>query len=317
MSQGKKSTFACYEKYDPILVDRLLNHVVNPFVFSYRLDSWPAFSLWTPSFFKETYGDQIVDINPHLPDKAAPYLYNMDSQTTLMKLKDFIDLMLTNRSCYLAEAPVETFQGLEEQQNLLELIPPSEREKEARISLWMGANTRSGLHFDMLDNFLVQVYGIKKFVLIPPEDIRLTYPIPSHFSKSPINPLVPDLKRFPKFKKAHLFKGELKPGDALFIPKGWYHYLYAPQQSISLNCFYGKPFFTKDLLCIFFKAGWKPWVATSKDFLWHGLLSRPYEGKLFCPNPFGKVLYDRLLFFIKHLRFKYILKSKSHLKETL
>ncbi len=315
MSEKLENPFFSFVKYDPFLVDRSVNKKITPLIFSYNLDSWPAFSLWTPSFFKEKYGEQVVDVNPYLPDKTAPYLHSMVSGTTSMRLGDFIDLMFTNKSVYLAEAPIDTFEGLKEHFNFTQLVPPAEKGGKCWVSLWMGANTRSGLHFDMLDNFLVQIYGVKTFILIPPEDIQLTYPIPSHFSKSPINPLNPDFKKFPKFKKAHIYQGELKPGDVLFIPKGWYHYLYAPQQSISLNCFYGWPFTTQELLRIFFKSGWKSWIAAFKDFLWYGLFSRPYEGKLYCGLPFGKMLYDRLTAHVKHLYCKYLIKSRPHFKE--
>ncbi len=316
MIEHLKLELRSFEKYDSTLVDRAISPKINPFIFSFKLDSWRAFSLWTPSFFKEKYGDQVFDVNPHLPKKTAPYLYSMNYQTTFMKLADFIDLMFTNNSCYLAEASIDTFKGLETHHNFFDLIPASENERKTWINIWIGANTRSGLHFDMIDNFLVQIYGIKKFILISPEDIKLTYPISSHFSKSPVNPFEPDLKKFPKFSKARLLHGELKPGDTLFIPKGWYHYLYAPQQSISLNCFYGRPFTFKQLLSILYRSGWKSWVTAGKDFFWYGLLARPFENKLYCTNPFGKDMYDRMIFYVKNRSSKYLLKFKCLIKEN-
>ena len=45
----------------------------------------------------------------------------------------------------------------------------------------------------------------------------------------------PDLARFPLFAKARHFDAILGPGDALFIPKGWWHYVRALTPSFSVN----------------------------------------------------------------------------------
>jgi lysine-specific demethylase 8 len=305
------------DTYDSSVIDRTLSRDVKPFILSYNIEAWVAFSLWTPAFFKEKYGDQAFYIHPDLPSKTAPYLHSVDSQTSMMKLADLIDLMLTANKGYLTESPINLLKDLENDYDFSDLIPVSEKKKKSWASLWIGANTHSGLHFDLLDNFFVQVDGIKKFVLIPPEDIRLTYPIPSYFSKSPINPFEPDLKKYPKFNKARLLQGELKKGDVLFIPKGWHHYFYAPKYSISLNCFYGRPLTPQNLLPMLFKAGWKPCAAMAKDFLWNGVLGRSFEYKLYCSAPFGKVIYDHMVFYIKNRFSKHTPKSELHSEESL
>ena len=45
-----------------------------------------------------------------------------------------------------------------------------------------------------------------------------------------------DLGMFPRFGEIESFlEGELRPGDALFIPKGWWHYVRALSTSFSVN----------------------------------------------------------------------------------
>jgi hypothetical protein len=45
----------------------------------------------------------------------------------------------------------------------------------------------------------------------------------------------PDLARFPNFAKARHMDAILGPGDALFLPKGWWHYVRALTPSFSVN----------------------------------------------------------------------------------
>ncbi|MBN9344369.1 MAG: hypothetical protein BGO76_06585 [Caedibacter sp. 38-128] len=293
MYYRSKNLLTRIEDYHPELIDRSFVHEIEPFIFSNSLKNWTAFKLWSPSFFKEKYGEKEFNVNPNLPDKVCPYFYNAKSYHAIMKFADFIELMSENNSCYLAQEDMSVFKELKEDYNFYDLIPSSvNRDCDASVNLWLGANTRSGLHFDNCDNFLAQIYGTKTVVLIPPEDAKFVYPIPSNFFKSPVNPLDPDFSEFPKFKKAKIFEGQLNAGDVLFIPKGWYHYIYSPSQSISLNCWYGPPLTPKDLLLTFYRSGWRSWLATIKDFVWFGILSRPFEAKLYSAPPVGKGVYE-------------------------
>ncbi len=287
-----KTPLAHVKNYNSKMVDRLDTSKIKPFIFSNSLESWSALKSWNPLFFKKKYGNFEFNVNPNLPENTAPYLYNSKEYSTLMKLSDFIELMSKNKSCYLAQEDMQAFKDLKENYNFYDLIPSSNHNQDdVFVNLWMGANTRSGLHFDTLDNFLVQIYGTKKVVLIPPEDAAFVYSIPYNFSKCYVNPFEPNFKKFPKFKKARIFEGELKPGDVLFIPRGWYHYIYSPKQSISLNCWYGSPLTSKDFITTFYRSGWRLWLIVLKDFIWYGMLSKPFEDKLYSGPPMGRVVY--------------------------
>ena len=292
MCSQSKEPLHRVDKYDSKMVDRIITNEIKPFIFSNGLDSWPALKLWTPLFFKEKYGDLDFKVNPTLPDKVCPYFYNAKLYRTLMKLSHFVDLLSTDGKCYLAQEDMGIFKDLEKDYNFDELIPSYNHGQKVSVNLWIGADTRSGLHFDHYDNFLAQIYGTKKVNLISPDDTALLYPIASNFFKSPMNPMDPDFNKFPRFKRARIYEGELGVGDVLFIPKGWWHYIYSPGQSISLNCWYGPYSTSKELILAFYKSGWKSWVITMKDFIWHGILSRPFEVKLYSSPPIGKVIYE-------------------------
>ncbi|XP_046954837.1 HSPB1-associated protein 1 isoform X3 [Lynx rufus] len=98
-------------------------------------------------------------------------------------------------------------------------------------TLWIGSmGAHTPCHLDSYGcNLVFQVQGRKRWHLFPPEDTPFLYPtrIPyeesSVFSK--INVVNPDLKRFPRFCKARRHVVTLNPGQVLFVPRHWWHYV--------------------------------------------------------------------------------------------
>nr|XP_002716858.1 HSPB1-associated protein 1 isoform X1 [Oryctolagus cuniculus] len=98
-------------------------------------------------------------------------------------------------------------------------------------TLWIGSlGAHTPCHLDSYGcNLVFQVQGRKIWHLFPPEDTPFLYPtrIPyeesSVFSK--VNVVNPDLKRFPQFQKAQRHVVTLSPGQVLFVPRHWWHYV--------------------------------------------------------------------------------------------
>ncbi len=68
------------------------------------------------------------------------------------------------------------------------------------IVVWMGCrDTTSAAHYDVVDNFYVQFYGRKRFVLFPPTSHRSLYVYPRnhpHTRQSQVDFSSPDLYKF-------------------------------------------------------------------------------------------------------------------------
>lgn len=98
-------------------------------------------------------------------------------------------------------------------------------------TLWIGSlGAHTPCHLDSYGcNLVFQVQGRKRWHLFPPEDTPFLYPtrIPyeesSVFSK--VSVVNPDLKRFPQFQKARRHVVTLSPGQVLFVPRHWWHYV--------------------------------------------------------------------------------------------
>ncbi|XP_024433720.2 HSPB1-associated protein 1 isoform X1 [Desmodus rotundus] len=109
-------------------------------------------------------------------------------------------------------------------------------------TLWIGSlGAHTPCHLDSYGcNLVFQVQGRKRWHLFPPEDTPFLYPtrIPyeesSVFSK--INVVNPDLKRFPQFQKARRHVVTLSPGQVLFVPRHWWHYVESTDPvTVSIN----------------------------------------------------------------------------------
>lgn len=91
-------------------------------------------------------------------------------------------------------------------------------------------------HYDVMDNFLIQVTGKKRVVLFSPRDAQYLY---LSGSKSQVlNIDNPDLAKYPLFSKARRYECSLKAGDVLFIPALWFHNVISEEFGVGVNVFW-------------------------------------------------------------------------------
>lgn len=118
--------------------------------------------------------------------------------------------------------------------------------------LWMGPrDTVSPLHFDPLDNLLIQVVGWKRVLLFHPKEKTINNTTSdcadnklwhyagvegNQYNTSAVDIESPDYQKYPNFKLAPVpFECTLGPGDALYIPKKWWHHVRSLDFSVSAN----------------------------------------------------------------------------------
>jgi hypothetical protein len=96
--------------------------------------------------------------------------------------------------------------------------------------IWIGNRIRVGTHWDAKANIACCVAGRRRFTLYPPDQIAALYPGPFELTPagvpvSMVDPAAPDLGRFPRYPEAAqtASTATLEPGDALYIPYGWWH----------------------------------------------------------------------------------------------
>ncbi len=141
-------------------------------------------------------------------------------------LAAILDPVDDGRTVYLGSVPtahcLPAFAG----ENRLDALPAAVGPR-----LWLGHASNVSCHFDTLDNVACVVAGRRRFTLYPPSAIGDLYvgPLDHPMAGQPVSlaaaagERVAD--RFPRFALARerALVAELAPGDALFMPKLWWH----------------------------------------------------------------------------------------------
>lgn len=176
------------------------------------------------------------------PDTGGRYFYSDDFRGFNFQRRElpFAELLDTLLQCIADDNPPGIYAGaiplrgpLQSLlgENRLELLDDSVDKLE---SIWIGNRGRTTTHWDLPQNLACVVHGRRRFTLFPPTELPNLYvgPLDNTLAGQPVSlvdPLQPDLERFPRFAQAtqEARVAELEPGDALYLPSMWFHHVEA------------------------------------------------------------------------------------------
>ncbi|WP_170229748.1 cupin-like domain-containing protein [Polyangium fumosum] len=226
----------------------------RPFIISGMTRSWPACRRWSPTFFKERYGDRSIVVERWRSGVATtdPMAFLRNRYYSRESLRAVIEHMEAGLeapgSCYITYANIfedaqelnADIEPLHEQLGVPNHYPAQLRRWLClRPGFWLGpAGTVSTVHYDRHENFNVQVYGRKRWTLFAPGDAAALYANSAELPVvlfSPVDVERPDYGRYPSFRQARPLQGDLDPGDVIFVPCSWWHHVRALEMSITLN----------------------------------------------------------------------------------
>lgn len=204
----------------------------RPAIIEGATDTWNDPSSWTVERLLDTVGDNIVAVM-----RAPNAIYELHPKeggprygTEAMPFREFVD-RITNGGdpqwrYYLQRAQLAL--SLPQLLPRIEMPPYVEPGKVYMINFWMGpSDSVSKVHYDVPNNFLVQLHGRKRFLIFPPGETANLYPYSAlrtrSYNGSPLDVEDPDLDRFPRFARARGHACVLEPGDMLFMPSYWWH----------------------------------------------------------------------------------------------
>ena len=195
---------------------------------------------WSPVYFRERFGTVPVEITASR-NRDDDYELHFRQTLRTVTLAEFVDRLSTESETndfylvarnYFFDNPA--LRGLRD-----DLAPPPEiidvtDGSPGTAKLWFGPKgTVTPLHFDEHSILFTQVHGRKQFKLIPSFDHPYMYARNTFYSGVDASNV--DLSRFPLFQNVSMAEVVVEPGDALFLPVGWWHWARSLDVSISVT----------------------------------------------------------------------------------
>lgn len=224
---------------DTIAADTFKREYIDsntPLLMRKETAKWPAMKKWSFEYFA----------NLKLPKQVYLEMNNVlqgGGQYEVMEYGDYIRRIAqenagdANRPGYLSVFKI--FRAFPQLKSDVDFSILSRHKMKNTAAGWIGpAGTVTGYHVDWGDNVLAQICGRKEVRLVAPADSKFMYPS-NRFdqgtmsSEMDVDQFDPD--RFPLFEKAREYRVVIQPGEMLFIPRGWWHYVRSLDKSISVS----------------------------------------------------------------------------------
>ena len=256
---------AAQDVADPESFMRRVAEPCAPVVIRGLVGNWPAAkaACLSPTHFKDYVSrfdaGRVAEIFVGQPQIAGKYYYNDDLsgfnfERERMSFGDALERIVSTsgqagaRSMYLGSVPTDDYLPGFSTQNALPILKNA---TTARI--WLGHPSNVSAHYDSLDNLACVVAGTRHFTLFPPEVTDRLYMGPIDFTMAgqPVSLAAAaggDDEKYPLFRevKDQAVVAELQAGDAIYIPKLWWHQVRATSDFNVLVNYWWDAFATPD-----------------------------------------------------------------------
>lgn len=202
----------------------------TPVLITDLMTGWPALDRWSPAYFKERLGDATIAVTTGRaadPDYDRNYAAHTES-TTMARFADRVAATGESNDFYM----VSNNRNLEASALLPLLddidLPTDYLDPERLqgcVSLWFGpAGTLTPLHHDTTNVLFCQIVGRKRFRMIAPQETSLLPGARDYYAS------IDDAREGALIKEL-----VISPGEALFLPVGWWHEVRSLDVSVSLS----------------------------------------------------------------------------------
>jgi hypothetical protein len=196
----------------------------KPLIIKGLISDCEASKKWNIDYLKKVCGDVMVDVFDNKNKNAATAFTKPDLK---MKFADYVESIVTSDPVTLR---VFLFNMFKHKPELRKDFPCPDLFKGilGHIGFMFfgakGIKVRVHQDMDMSNVLLTQFHGRKKVLLIGPEYSRLLYKLPFN-THSLVDLDAPDYGRYPGLRYIEGYECVLEPGDSLFIPSGYWHYV--------------------------------------------------------------------------------------------
>jgi ribosomal protein L16 Arg81 hydroxylase len=210
----------------------------RPVILCEEMQDWPAMGRWSPDYLDQVCGNEMVQVMTGR-ESDADYEIRSERRRTTMRFGDYVRQVSScghsNDFYLVAQNDFMRSTGARRLYDDIVMFPKYlDNRRDGFVFMWFGpAGTVTPLHHDTADIILAQVEGRKRVTMIPAAQKALVYNHIGVFGE--VDCEQPDLIRHPLYRYADKFVFDLHPGEALFIPVGWWHHVRALDVSISVS----------------------------------------------------------------------------------
>ncbi|XP_061699270.1 bifunctional peptidase and (3S)-lysyl hydroxylase JMJD7 isoform X2 [Syngnathoides biaculeatus] len=236
----------------------------RPCVVRNAFDHWPARSRWTPAYLREKVGSKVISVAV-TPDGYADAVRHdrfVTPEERRMTFSSVLDIIQGKVKKPGGGGGGGVFYVQKQCSNLPDELPELAADVDAHVdwmssalgklpdavNFWLGeAEAVTSLHKDPYENLYCVISGQKDFILLPPTDRPFIpyglYPPAVYRQKEdgrfevvdqrgrekvpwiPVDPLDPDLERYPAYRRARPLRCSVKAGETLYLPSLWFHHV--------------------------------------------------------------------------------------------
>lgn len=244
----------------------------KPCIIRNAFSHWPALAKWSPDYLRQKVGSKVISVavTPNGYADAVNgdrFVMPEERQMSFSSVLDIIEgkvdkgggVFYVQRQCSnllqeLPELTADVEPHIAWMSTALGKLPDA-------VNFWLGeANAITSMHKDHYENLYCVVSGEKHFTLMPPTDrpfipYGLYQPAVYHQRDDgefevidqsdsemvpwiPLDPLNPDLERYPQYRRARPLHCSVKSGEMLYLPSLWFHHVQQSHGCIAVNFWY-------------------------------------------------------------------------------
>ncbi len=197
----------------------------KPVVIEKLIEDWPAYKKWDLDYISKVSGDKQVSL---FDDRPINSKYKFNEPHTSMKMSEYVDLLKSKPTNYR----IFLYNLLKEVPSLLnDFTYPKVglRFVKTRPFLFFGGEgSQVFMHHDIdfANIFHFHFHGEKQCILFPPSETKYLYKLPcALISHQEIDFSNPDFDKWPALQKASGYIANLKHGETLYMPEGYWHHM--------------------------------------------------------------------------------------------
>lgn len=211
----------------------------KPVVFKNFAKGWKATKAWALPELVKNYGDHVIEVqmNREADKNFEP---NSIAHKAKVKLSEYVAKVIATESSndFYMTANNRVLEHPACKELLQDIGPLPEYINRPSSNgvwhIWVGPKgTITPLHHDGACLVHVQLIGSKRWKLMSPLQLPNVYNNLGVFSKLDIHNI--DYDQFPLMRNVEILEIDVNPGEAIFIPLGWWHGVTSLDKSVSLS----------------------------------------------------------------------------------